>query len=181
MRRRTFVPAALAFAAGVRAAPTVPRPAANLSWRLASGRELSLAQYRGKAVALSFLLTTCPHCQKCSRILQQMLREYGARGFEALGIAINEMSHILVEDYRRDHGITYPVGYLDREAACSFLQIPPELRMMMPHVVFIDRKGVIRAQYAGDDKFFLDEERSIRREIEKLLADSTAPAGKKSE
>jgi len=41
----------------------------------------------------------------------------------------------------------------------------------MPQVVVIDRKGTIRAQYAGDDKFFerADQEKNFRDLIEPLL------------
>jgi peroxiredoxin len=176
MRRAAALLVGLAFASVAAADPVVPRPAPNLAWRLADGKTLNLRQYQGKVVALSFLLTTCPHCQNCSRILQKMVKEFGPRGFQALGIAINEMSHLLVEDYMRDLGLSYPVGFLDRDAACEFLQLRPELRMSMPQLVFVDRNGVIRAQYAGDHKFFLDEERNIRAEVGKLLAEGSSGA-----
>jgi hypothetical protein len=64
--------------------------------------------------------------------------------------------------------------------------------MMMPQLVFIDKNGVIRAQYRGDDaKFFgtpadkgATEEKNMRAEIQKLLAPppaaQKAPAKKKS-
>jgi hypothetical protein len=45
-----------------------------------------------------------------------------------------------------------------------------------PQMVFIDAKGVIRAQFSGNDPFFgSKEEANIREQIEKLLAES-APA-----
>jgi hypothetical protein len=47
----------------------------------------------------------------------------------------------------------------------------------VPQLVFIDRKGVIRAQYAGNDPFFKDEERNVRAQIEGLLKEGAAPAG----
>jgi hypothetical protein len=43
----------------------------------------------------------------------------------------------------------------------------------MPQLVFIDRKGIVRAQYPGDDKFFKEaEETNMRNQIEALLKDS---------
>ncbi len=150
----------------------IPRPAPELAWRAANGLELRLDQYRGKIVAIEFLLTTCPHCQRCSRIMQKLLEEYGPRGFQPLGIAINEMSHLLVEDYIKDLRLAFPVGFAARETALEFLQHSPILRLLMPQLVFIDRKGVIRAQYAGDDKFFLDEEKNMRAQLELLLKEA---------
>ena len=63
----------------------------------------------------------------------------------------------------------------------EFLQHPPMLKLMMPHLVFIDKGGTIRSQFAGDDaKFFSDaQEKNIRAQIEKLLNGGAAPAAKK--
>jgi hypothetical protein len=49
-------------------------------------------------------------------------------------------------------------------------------------MVFIDRKGIIRAQYSGaDEKFFDDnQDRHIREQAEKLLAEKMAPGKAKS-
>jgi hypothetical protein len=52
------------------------------------------------------------------------------------------------------------------------------LTLYVPHLVFIDRKGVIRAQYPGSDKFYENEEANIRKEIEALLKESAAAPAK---
>jgi hypothetical protein len=58
----------------------------------------------------------------------------------------------------------------------EYLQHPVILRLLMPQVVFIDRQGTIRAQYAGDDKFFIDDqEKHLREQIEALLKEAPAP------
>jgi len=53
--------------------------------------------------------------------------------------------------------------------------------MKVPQLVFIDRTGVIRAQYSGVDPFFSNEEANMRAEVEKLLSEpvAKAAAGKK--
>jgi peroxiredoxin len=166
----------LTFAALVPAAD-IPRPAPAMTFATTNGGAIDLAKYRGKVVALEFLNTTCPHCQKCSQVLQKMQQEYGPKGFQALGVAINEMSHMLVPDYIRNYGLTYPVGYAPREKAHEFLQHPTMLIMYVPQLVFLDRKGVIRAQYPGGDKFYQDEEKNMRTQIESLLKETGgAPA-----
>jgi hypothetical protein len=49
----------------------------------------------------------------------------------------------------------------------------------MPILAFIDRQGVIRAQYEGDDKFFGEDQRekNLRAKIEELLKEA-APGAK---
>ncbi|MCC6585567.1 MAG: TlpA family protein disulfide reductase [Bryobacterales bacterium] len=178
MRIPAVVLATLALALPIFAAD-IPRPAPPITFPLVNGGSIDLAKYKGKVVALEFLNTTCPHCQKCSQALQKMQQEYGPKGFQALGVAINEMAHMLVPDYIRNYSLTYPVGFAQREKAHEFLQHPTMLIMYVPQLVFIDKKGIIRAQYPGGDKFYQDEERNMRSQIESLLKEtgpSAAPA-----
>ena len=157
----------------------LPRPAPNMTFKMPAGGVIDLAQYRGKIVALEFLITTCPHCQKCSQILQKMQDEYGPKGFQALGVATNEMAHMLVPDYVKNFALRFPVGFAPREQAHEFLQHPTMLIMYVPQLVFIDRKGVIQSQFAGGSDFFKDEEKNVRAKIEEMLksGNSAAPRG----
>ncbi len=110
-------------------------------------------------VAVEFLLTTCPACQEASRLLEKLYREYGPRGFQPIGVAFNDMAMMLVPDYVKDQGPEFSsVGVGTRESVLDFLQHPPMMRMLVPQLVFVDRKGVIRAQYAAGDPFFVDKE-----------------------
>jgi peroxiredoxin len=167
----TILAAALAVGAS---GADLPRPAPELTIKLPGGSNLQLSQYRGKVVALEFLLTTCPHCQRSSKALNKLQQEYAARGFQVLGVAINPMSNMLVPDYVKQFQLTFPVGYDVPETANNFLQIPVMYRMLMPQVAFIDRNGTIRAQYSGDDPFFQNEDANMRAKIEELLKESPA-------
>jgi peroxiredoxin len=176
-RRQALLTLPAAFAAARLQAADVPRPTPNMVFRKPEGGVIDLKEFRGKVIALEFLNTTCPHCQRCSKILQQMQNEYNAKGFQALGVATNEMAQILVADYKKNLGVYFPIGYASSDESHSFLQHSPMLIMYVPQLVFIDRKGVIRAQFAGNDPFFKDEERNVRAQIEALLKEGVAPAG----
>jgi peroxiredoxin len=160
-------------------AADIPRPAPAATFRTTSGTPINLADYKGKVVALEFLITTCPACQRCSGMLQRMQQEYGPRGFQAIGVATNDMAHMLVDDYRKQLGLTFPLGFAPRDKAHEFLQIPLMLIMYVPQLVFIDREGVIRAQHGGQDKFFSNEEANMRSQIEALLGAAKPAARKK--
>lgn len=159
-------------------AAEIPRPAPPIMFPTPEGGVIDVSQHRGKVVALEFLLTTCPHCQKSSRILQQMSQEYGSKGFQPLGVATNDMAHMLIGDFKKQFGVAFPIGFTNREKAHEYLQHPTMLIMYMPQMVFIDRKGIIRAQYPGGDKFYQDEERNVRAQIEALLKESGGPSPK---
>lgn len=152
-----------------------PRPAPELVIKMANGQEQLLSKYRGKVVALEFLLTTCPHCQRASQTMNKLYRELGSQGFQPLGVAINDMANMLVADYVKQFNLTYPVGFTHRDTATQFLQHPVMMSLMMPQLVVIDRKGVIRHQYAGNDKFFENEEKNLRELLTPMLKGGTAP------
>ena len=157
----------------LQAVAPVPRKAPEVTITLNSGEQLLLSSMHGKVVALEFLLTTCPHCQRCSGILQQMYQEFGPKGFQPLGAAINDNARALVPEFIYKLGLKYPVGVTPREMAYEFLgynQSDPKAGpMLMPQLVFIDRKGTVRMQYAGDADFFKNEEVNMRNDIEAML------------
>lgn len=152
----------------------LPRPAPDLTVKLTGGKTVRLSDYKGKVIALEFLLTTCSHCQSSSRKLNGLQQEYGSKGFQAIGIAVNPMSHMLVPDYIKDFQLNFPVGHDVPETAHSFLQQPTTMRLLMPQLVLIDRAGNIRTQHTGDL-----EESKMRTEIEQLLMEPE-PASRKT-
>ena len=77
----------------------------------------------------------------------------------------------------------FPVGTAGGQAALDYLQWPKDQRPLVPLMVFIDREGMIRAQYSGyDNKFFGDDQdKHIREAALKLLNEGAAkPASKKN-
>ncbi|MCC7153275.1 MAG: TlpA family protein disulfide reductase [Bryobacterales bacterium] len=168
----------LASAALVQAAsvPKVLRPSPELVVKLTGGEQLLLSKFRGKVVALEILLTTCPHCQRCSSIMNKLYAELGPKGFQPLGAAINEGAENLVPGFIYNLGLKFPVGVANREMAYEYLQVKADAGpVYMPTLVFIDRKGNIRGQFFGDNDFFKNEEQNVRTMIEALLAEGTAP------
>jgi peroxiredoxin len=159
-------------------AAVVPRPAPEFVIRMVNGQQVLLSQFRGKVVALEFLHTTCPHCQACSGVMEKMYKEFGGKGFQPLGVAFNDFAHMLVPDYVSQLSLTFPVGTGGRDEVLTFLQQPVMERFYVPQLVFLDRKGVIRAQYPGGDKFFENEEVNMRAQIESLLKESGTSAKK---
>ncbi len=153
-----------------------PRPAPELVIKAANGQEQLLSKYRGKVVAVEFLLTTCPHCQKASQNMQKLYKELGPQGFQPIGIAINDMANMLINDYSKQFSLTYPIGYANRDVATVFLQHPIMMSMLMPQLVVIDRKGVIRHQFPGGDKFYENEEKNLRDVLLPLLKGGSAGA-----
>jgi thiol-disulfide isomerase/thioredoxin len=170
----------------VYAASNTPRKAPELAFTLPGQGEKLLSQYRGKVVALEFILTTCPHCQAASRVMTNFQQQYGSRGFQAIDLAINalddghtpQQAAMIVETFANNFQVGFPVGYISRDAMMSFMGFSVMDRMVVPQLVLIDRKGVIRYQTpasdANDDYGKLINEKTIQQHIEELLAEPAA-------
>lgn len=175
---------ALGAAAGgsgyLHAAPAVPRRAPEFTILLNSGEQVLLSAFKGRITVLEILLTTCPHCQRCSSVLQQIHNEMGGdKAFAVLGAAINpnnmSEARLVIPAYVARLGLKFPVGFSPREQAYRFLQADINAGpVYMPQLVFIDREQNIRAQYAGTDAFFLEEEKNIRAKLAELMGGAHA-------
>jgi thiol-disulfide isomerase/thioredoxin len=134
-----------------------------------SGAPVNVTQYAGKVVIIEFLLTTCPHCQHVATLLKKLQLEYGPERLQVLGCAVEESAPARVGAFVAQFDPPFPVGFADRNATNAYLEHDPKALLKMPQVVFIDKAGVKRATYVGDDPFFAkDDEANIRKQIDKL-------------
>jgi peroxiredoxin len=160
----------------------LPRKASEFTIHLTNGRQVTLSQFKGKTVAMIFILTYCPHCQKTIGFLSKDQAEYGPRGFQALASAIEDAAATAVPAFLKRFNPPFPVGYNARGPVLEFLQHPMAERLLMPQLVFVDRDGKIRVQYAGDDSFLNEDrqETNIRQKIEQLLTEGAAAPQKRA-
>ena len=157
------------------------RKAPELAFTIPGQGERLLSQYRGKVVALEFILTTCPHCQASSHELTKYQQEMGKRGLQVIDLAINALDDMrkpaeaeqMVAAFRQNFQVGFPVGYVPRAQMLSFLGFSPVDRMVVPQLVLIDRKGFIHYQtsaISGPDWDAVAKEPALREHLEELLA-----------
>jgi peroxiredoxin len=159
-------------------AANLPRPTPDFAINLAPGKQLKLSQHKGHPVVLIFILTYCSHCQKSIGFLIKDQQEFGPRGLQVLATAIDLPT--AVPGFVKQFNPPFPVGFNTNDEAVGYLQHVPMMILHMPAIVFIDKDGVIRAQYEGDDPFMSEgvQEKNLRDKIEELMKIG-APAGKK--
>jgi cytochrome c biogenesis protein CcmG, thiol:disulfide interchange protein DsbE len=96
--------------------PANARPT-NLDFTLKDmyGRDVKLADYRGKVLLINFWATWCGPCQAEIPAFVDLQAKYKKQGFEIVGISINDEMHQL-PPFAREFRINYPllVG-LDRD------------------------------------------------------------------
>ena len=161
-------------------AADVPRPAPEFSVAMTNGKAIKLSDYKGKVVVVEFLLTTCPHCQRASQGINKVYRELGPQGLQPVGVAVNDMAVMLVDDYVKQFNLDFPVGWSPRDPVINFLRHPVMMMMSFPNLVIIDRNGQIRHQFPGGDKFFENEEKNLRDLVLPLLKGPASGGAKKA-
>jgi peroxiredoxin len=164
------------------AAAPVPRKAAEFTATDPTGKPISLASLKGKVVVMTFMYTTCPHCQHEAQMVTKLQHDYAAKGFQAMGAAFNfedkdpaPMRAATVAKFISEFGVGYPVGYSSPLAVQTFLGLSVMDRYVVPQVAVIDRKGMVVAQSdptMGSEE--LQTEASLRALVEKLLKGGVA-------
>jgi peroxiredoxin len=166
----------------------VPRPLADMPIPMPDTKKINLRQYRGKVLLIALISTSCGDCIKTVATLNAIQKDFGKRGFQVVGAAIEDNAAYNVGSFVARYRPIFPVGYLEREAAIKFLDVSKETRPFVPILMFVDERGTVRFQYYGNDPFLKQGEKGIRavadgliRKAEQDRAARKAAAAAKSE
>jgi len=173
---RALTLATFVLAAGSLWAAQIPRQSPDFAIQLTNGKQIKVSDYRGKVLCLTFILTTCPHCQKATQLWENIYPELAPKGFAVVEAALNENPDIA--SFVSQFKVPFPVGTAAVLSALDYIQWPRDKRPLVPFLVFIDRQGVIRSQYTGVDTAFFDDQQAqhMRDEAEKLLNEGAGKA-----
>ena len=106
-----FLGAAFYYQAGLEARATVGELAPDFTLSALDSSEISLSEFRGKAVVVNFWTTWCPECSEEVGALQAIHEAYGDR-VAVLGVNMREPPAV-IQPFVNKHNVTYPV-LLDR-------------------------------------------------------------------
>ena len=128
--------------------PLQGNPAPPFTLEDLSGKKVSLADFKGRALAINFWATWCAPCKVETPWLIDLRSRYGAQGFEVLAISADDID-------RKD-----PRKFSDeKQEIARFVQ-----RMQMPYPVLIDGDS-ISDPYGGLDAlpttFFVDRNGTV--------------------
>jgi len=104
----------------------------------AAGRDQPLAQWKGKVVVVNFWATWCVPCREEMPEFVKAQREFGERGLQFVGIAIDEPAK--VKAFSAELGLNYPAligGY----GAIELSRTLGNRLGALPFTVVIDRSG----------------------------------------
>jgi peroxiredoxin len=130
---------------------------------LDSTTEVSLHEFRGQVVYLSFWASWCEPCRQEMPYLAQLWQRHQQQGFQVLAINVEEDS-VLAKEFVAQYDVPFPVLRDQQRQVSSVYRVPG-----FPTHYIIDRRGRIRFSGLG---FNLADVGAISQEIETLLAES---------
>jgi thiol-disulfide isomerase/thioredoxin len=141
-----------------------------------SGKKVSLADYRGKALLINFWATWCGPCKLETPWLVELRNKYAAQGFEVLGIDSEGDSakpgsetwnkdKAAVQKFVQQMKVPYPVLMNGDSLSKPFGGLDN-----LPSSFYINRQGVVIAAQVG-----IDSESAMEANIKQALT-TTQPA-----
>ena len=134
--------------------PLKGKPAPEFALEDLSGKKVSLASYKGKAVLINFWATWCGPCKIETPWLIELRNQYAAQGFEVLGVS--------TDDLDRDDKQKLADEKKEIARSVEHLQIPYPVLIdgaslstpyggldAMPTSFFVDRNGTVVAAQMG--------------------------------
>jgi cytochrome c biogenesis protein CcmG/thiol:disulfide interchange protein DsbE len=125
-----------------------------------------LSDYKGKVVLLDFWATWCGPCKIEIPWFMDMQRKNKDKGFEVVGVAMDDEGWETVKPYVAKMGVNYRILAGNDETAQKYGGVDA-----LPTTFLIDRTGKIAAVHVG-----LTSRKDIEDGIEQLLQDA-APGG----
>jgi cytochrome c biogenesis protein CcmG/thiol:disulfide interchange protein DsbE len=135
------------------------KPAPDFTLQDANGTSVKLSDYKGKVVLLNFWATWCGPCALEIPWFEEFEQQYKSRGFEVLGVSMDEDGWKAVKPYVTEHKVNYRV-VLGNDSVTQLYGGVDSL----PTSFLVDRNGriaFVHVGLAGKDEY--------QNEIQNLL------------
>jgi cytochrome c biogenesis protein CcmG/thiol:disulfide interchange protein DsbE len=134
--------------------PLKGKPAPLFTLEDLSGKKISLASYKGKAVMINFWATWCGPCKIETPWLIELRNQYAAQGFEILGVSADDIDR---DDKARFAGEKKDIARFAEQEKIPYpvlidggtLSTPYGGLDSLPASFFVDRNGTVVATQLG--------------------------------
>ena len=130
----------------------------------AEGKTVHLSDYRGKVVLLDFWATWCDPCRLEIPWFIDLQRKNKDKGFEVLGVSMDDEGWEVVKPFVKDVGVNYRVLIGNDQTTEMYGGVDA-----LPTTFLIDRQGKIASVHVG-----LTSRKDFQDDVEQLLR---APGG----
>lgn len=119
-------------------------PAPNFTLQTLDGKDVSLADFRGKAVLVNFWATWCGPCKIETPWLVELQNQYGSQGLQVVGVAMDDSGKDEIAKFAKDMGVNYPVLIGKESVGDAYGGVPA-----LPESFFVGRDGKIVDRILG--------------------------------
>ncbi|MGW3829495.1 TlpA disulfide reductase family protein [Streptomyces sp. NPDC005071] len=130
---------------------------ADLSGRTIDGKNLDIADYRGKVVVVNVWGSWCGPCREEAQYFAKVSKAYEGKGVQFVGINTRDTSTTPAIAFEQEHGIGYPSLYDPTGKLMLRFEKGTLNPQLIPSTLVIDKDGKVaaRALEALDDTALL--------------------------
>jgi peroxiredoxin len=154
----------------------VPRPCVDFPIKATDGKTIRISKYHGKVVMIVMMKTDCPPCHQMLETVSQWQNEWQSRGFQVLAFAVDD-SPTNALPYAERYRFPFPVAHMPSDAVIKLADLKKTARPVVPYIMFVDWKGDVRFQYAGNDPVLSQGVQAIRGIADGLLRQAADKSG----
>lgn len=130
---------------------------------LTDGNTVSLHEFHGSVVYLTFWASWCVPCRQEMPYLTQLWQRHHASGLQVIGINVEEDA-ALARQFAAELDLPFPLAWDQNRAVSELYRVPG-----FPTHFIVDRRGRIRFSGLG---FNLADVEAVSQEVETLLRES---------
>ncbi len=133
------------------------KKASDFDLKTSDGTPVQLSKLKGKVVLLNFWATWCGPCRREIPDFLEVYNEYREKGFEIVGVSLDEEGWSVINPFVKQYKITYPIVVGDGKLVRAYGGFE-----FIPTTFLIDKKGTIVHTFTGAVK---------KAELERRLKD----------
>lgn len=135
--------------------PSAHDTAPDFFLKNSAGKNVHLADFKGKVVLVNFFASWCPPCKMEIPGFEKMYQSYKGRGFAVIGISLDDISPSFIEKM----GMTYPVVAANDNVISNYGNVSS-----IPVSFLVGKDGRIIKKILG-----MYSETSIKNDVENAL------------
>lgn len=127
--------------------PPAPEAVLQTENKDLEGKVLKFADYKGKVVLINLWATWCGPCRGEMPHLIEMQDKYRDKGFEVVGLDVDEESVEEINNFAKENKLNYKLGYADEKTVSAFIKLTK--LSGIPQSVLINRDGRMTGIFSG--------------------------------